>query len=165
MDSNEYNEPTSSNNWKTVNDLFEQLFGPDSNLSNKTNAPERTTFSSTSTHDFKPSYTMLNNHDPAQHLQEGTKISYLTYEDTIDEFHMLNSEGRHALSTRSSETSYNGERYQAVSQPFHIPHHELLKTGDNIIRAMIFNHNTYIMKNLIKVQVFPLSFRRTICYK
>ena len=147
MDSNEYNEPTSSNNWKTVNDLFEQLFGPDSNLSNKTNAPERTTFSSTSTHDFKPSYTMLNNHDPAQHLQEGAKISYLTYEDTIDEFHMLNSEGRHALSTQSSETSYNGERYQAVSQPFHIPHHELLKTGDNIIRAMIFNQYVHYDKH------------------
>ena len=129
MDLNEVNEPTSSNNWKTVNDLFEQLFGPNSNLTNKTNAPESSTFSSTSTHNFQPSYTMLNNPDPAQHLQEGTKISYLTYEDTIDEFHLLNSEGRQTLITQSSETSDNRERYQAVSQPFHIPHQELLKTG------------------------------------
>ena len=80
---------------------------------------------------------MLNNPDPALHLQEGTKISYLTYEDTIGEFHQLNSDGRQTPSTRSLD---NRERYQAVSQPFHIPHQELLKTSKNEIRTMIFNH-------------------------
>ena len=157
MDSNEDNEPTSSNNWKTVNDLFEQLFGPDSNLTNKINAPERTTFSSTSTHNFQPSYTMLNNPDAALHLQEGTKISYLTYEDTIGEFHQLNSDGRQTPSTRSLD---NRERYQAVSQPFHIPHQELLKTGENIIRAIIFNHYEYVHYDKHnQSSIFPLCFR------
>ena len=61
MDYNPDIEPSSSNNWETVNALFEQVFGPDPNLSKKTNATERTTVSLTSDHNSQPSYTLLNN--------------------------------------------------------------------------------------------------------
>ena len=37
MNSNEILESTSTNNWKTVTDLFEQVFGPESELNENEN--------------------------------------------------------------------------------------------------------------------------------
>ena len=138
MDYNADIEPSSSNNWKTVNALFEQVFGPDPNLSNKTNATERTTVSLTSSHNSQPSYAILNNLDPGQPLHEETKISYVTYEDAIDELHLPNSGTSQTPVTQSSERCENIMRYQAVSSPFNIPHRDLLKIGEDIIRTQIF---------------------------
>ena len=134
-------EPSSSNNWKTVNALFEQVFGPDPDLSNKTNATEVTTVSLTSDHNSRPSYALLNNLDPCQPLNEETKISCVTYKDAIDELHLPISDTSQTPDTQSSETCDNIMRYQAISPPFHIPNLDLPKIGKNMIRPQIFNIN------------------------
>ena len=151
MDSNESLESTSITNWKTVTDLFEQVFGPDSESNeNETNSHENDS-SSLGNKNASTSYVTLNTSN--QHLDILPQVSFHTDQHTIDEFQQHSSD-LHRPSTsiydlshrnvqlmldnaQSSQPIEKTVRCQAVSQPFLIPHRELLRTGESVYTKVI----------------------------
>ena len=82
MDSNEDLEASSSNNWETVEDLFEQVFGPDSKLSKNENKFDEKNTSSTLTRNAQTSYITLHTPDQGQYINIRQQAPYLTNEHT-----------------------------------------------------------------------------------
>ena len=144
MDSIEGLETNSSNNWKSVTDLFEQFFGPDSDLSKNGNILEKNSSSSTINHNASTSYITLNTPEHGQYIKTRPQATHLNHENTVDEVQQHASDQHEAPTSISpqdngnaelildhTQSSQPAEMYQAVSQPFHIPHTELLRAGEN----------------------------------
>ena len=151
MDSNESLESTSITNWKTVTDLFEQVFGPDSESNENENNSHENDSSSLGTKNASTSYVTLNT--SSQHLDILPQVSFHTDQHTVDEFQEHSSD-LHRPSTsiydlshrnvqlmldnaQSSQPIEKTVRCQAVSQPFLIPHRELLRTGESVYTKVI----------------------------
>ena len=62
MDATEIHESTSTNGWRAVTDLFEQVFGPDSDLSRSANTLDKDDISTSASETSQLSYTTLNAH-------------------------------------------------------------------------------------------------------
>ena len=152
MDSNESLESTSITNWKTVTDLFEQVFGPDSESNENENSSHESDSSCLGNKNASTSYVTLNTSN--QHLDILPQVSFHTDQHTIDEFQRHSSD-LHRPSTsiydlshrnvqlvldnaQSSKPIEKTVRCQAVSQPFLIPHKALLRTGESVNTLLIF---------------------------
>ena len=134
--------PNSSNNWKVDTDLFETIFGSDSDLRKIENTFDENDSSSTLTNNTPTSYITL------QTPEQGSQATYLTNEHTVDVFQHNIAEQHEAPTsislsnnknvefildhTQSSQPTENSVRYEAVSQPFHIPPTEMLSAGENV---------------------------------
>ena len=153
MNSNDSLEFTSTNNWKTVTDLFEQVFGPDSEVNENENNSHEDDASSLDNKIAHTSYVTLN--APSQHLNILPQVSFHTEQHTIDEFQQPNSDlqrpptsiydlshGNVQLvldNVQSSQPIEKTVRCQAVSKPFLIPHRALLRTGESVYTLLLSN--------------------------
>ena len=152
MDSNESLESTSITNWKTVTDLFEQVFGPDSESNENENSSHEDYSTCLGNKNASTSYVTLNTSN--QHLDILPQVSFHTDQHTIDEFQQHSSDlhrprtSIYDLSHRnvklvldnaqSSQSIEKPVRCQAVSQPFLIPQRALLRTGNKVYALLKF---------------------------
>ena len=148
MDATEIHESTSTNGWRAVTDLFEQVFGPDSDLSRSANTLDKDDISTSASETSQPSYTTLNAHVQSQHLNIRPQSNNLTSNHTIEEFLQPNSDSLPATysisdlnranvtlvldNTQLFQPTDETTKYQTISQPSRINHRDLLKTGENI---------------------------------
>ena len=86
MDATEVHESTSTNGWKTVTDLFEHVFGPDSDLSRSANTLDKDDTSTSETETSLTSYTTLNADVQGRRLNIRPQSNNLTYNHTLEEF-------------------------------------------------------------------------------
>ena len=161
MNSNDSLEFTSTNNWKTVTDLFEQVFGPDSEVNENENNSHEDDASSLDNKNAHTSYVTLN--APSQHLNILPQVSFHTDQHTMDGFQQPNSDLQrpptsiHDLShgnvqlvldnVQSSQPVEKTVKCQAVSQPFLIPRRALLRTGESVYTFLIYK---YSQKRIIR---------------
>ena len=148
MDATEIHESTSTNGWKTVTDLFEHVFGPDSDLSRSANTLDKEDTSTSETETSLTSYTTLNADVQGRRLNIRPQSNNLTYNHTMEEFLQPNSDSlpsTYSISdlnrgnvtlvldnTQLFQPTDETTTYQTISQPSRIHHRDLLKTGENI---------------------------------
>ena len=148
MNLSEMQESTSTTSWRTVTDLFEQVFGPDSDLSRSANTLDKDDTSTSASETSQTSYTTLNAHVQGQRLNIRPQSNNLTYNHTMEEFLQPDSDSLPATYSVSDLNHANvtlvldniqlfqptdeTTTYQTISQPSRIHHRDLLKTGENI---------------------------------
>ena len=148
MDATEIHESTSTNGWRAVTDLFELVFGPDSDLSRSANTLNKDDISTSASETSQLSYTTLNAHVQSQHLNIRPQSNNLTNNHAIEEFLQPNSDSLPATysisdlnranvtlvldNTQLFQPTDETTTYQTISQPSRINHRDLLKTGENI---------------------------------
>ena len=145
MNLSEMQESTSTTGWRTVTDLFEQFFGPDSDVSKDGNILDKEDPSTVATETSQNSYTTLNTYVQGQRLNITQQSNNRAHNDTVEEFLEPNSDSLPAMysvsdlnranvtlvldNTQLFQPTEETTTYLTIPQPSRIDHRDLLKRG------------------------------------